>query len=78
REKFGVYPRGMHNTPQEITPVVSNFIRHKQIQWAKMCQKRDAAAKSAMQAEVKREPENHADNVRRLLAAKPVQQGSLL
>ncbi|MEY0256267.1 DEAD/DEAH box helicase family protein [Morganella morganii] len=76
RDKFGTWPRGLHCTPQEITPVVSNFIRHKQIQWAKSCQKGDA--KSAVQAEVKREPENRADNVRRLLAAKPVQQGSLL
>lgn len=78
REKFGVFPHGMHNTPQEITPVVSNFIRHKQIQWAKMCQKRDAAAKAAVQTEVKHTPENRADSVRRLLAAKPTQQGSLL
>lgn len=76
RDKFGTWPRGLHATPQEITPVVSNFIRHKQIQWARMCQKQDA--KSAVQAEVKREPENRTDNVRRLLAAKPVQQGSLL
>lgn len=78
REKFGVFPRGMHNTPQEITPVVSNFIRHKQIQWAKMCQKRDAAAKAAVQAGVKHTPESRTDSVRRLLATKPTQQGSML
>ncbi|MBI6550144.1 DEAD/DEAH box helicase [Xenorhabdus lircayensis] len=35
REKFGVPPNGLHGTPQELTPEVSNFIRHKQIAWAK-------------------------------------------
>lgn len=35
RKKFGVWPRNLHDTPQEITPAVSNYIRSKQIAWAK-------------------------------------------
>ncbi|MBD1227694.1 DEAD/DEAH box helicase [Xenorhabdus griffiniae] len=35
KDKFGVWPRGFHDTPQELTPEVNNFIRHKQIAWAK-------------------------------------------
>ncbi|MGJ0639435.1 DEAD/DEAH box helicase family protein [Xenorhabdus bovienii] len=35
KDKFGAYPRGLHDTPQELTPEVSNFIRHKQISFAK-------------------------------------------
>ncbi|PHM22123.1 DEAD/DEAH box helicase [Xenorhabdus ehlersii] len=35
KDKFGVWPRGFHDTPQELTPEVSNFIKHKQIAWAK-------------------------------------------
>ncbi|CCW31047.1 conserved hypothetical protein [Xenorhabdus nematophila F1] len=35
KDKFGVYPRGLHDTPQELTPEVNNFIKHKQITWAK-------------------------------------------
>ncbi|MCP9270464.1 ATP-dependent helicase, partial [Xenorhabdus sp. XENO-1] len=35
KEKFGVKPQGFHDTPQEITPEVNNFIRHKQIAFAK-------------------------------------------
>jgi len=35
KKKFGVWPRNLHDTPVEITPDVSNFIRSKQIAWAK-------------------------------------------
>lgn len=35
KDKFGVWPQGFHNTPQEITPEVSNFIKYKQIAFAK-------------------------------------------
>ncbi|EPB1200146.1 DEAD/DEAH box helicase family protein [Providencia stuartii] len=34
-EKFGEKPNGLHENPQEITPEVSNYIKHKQIKWAK-------------------------------------------
>ncbi|MEY0213044.1 DEAD/DEAH box helicase family protein [Providencia rettgeri] len=34
-EKFGEKPHGLHENPQEITPEVSNYIKHKQIKWAK-------------------------------------------
>ncbi|MGV3346383.1 DEAD/DEAH box helicase family protein [Enterobacteriaceae bacterium LUAb1] len=39
KKKFGVWPRNLHDTPAEITPEVSNFIRSKQIAWAKIQQK---------------------------------------
>ncbi|MBD2782588.1 DEAD/DEAH box helicase, partial [Xenorhabdus szentirmaii] len=35
KDKFGVWPRGLHDRPQELTPEVNNFIKHKQIAWAK-------------------------------------------
>lgn len=35
KKKFGVWPRNLHDTPAEITPEVSNFIRSKNIAWAK-------------------------------------------
>ncbi|MDC9596486.1 DEAD/DEAH box helicase [Xenorhabdus anantnagensis] len=35
KDKFGVWPRGFHDTPQELTPEVNNFIKHKQIAWVK-------------------------------------------
>ncbi|KMJ44363.1 helicase [Xenorhabdus khoisanae] len=35
KDKFGIWPRGFHDTPQELTPEVNNFIKHKQIAWAK-------------------------------------------
>lgn len=35
KKKFGVWPRNLHDTPTEITPEVSNFIRSKNIAWAK-------------------------------------------
>ncbi|HIE5523859.1 TPA: ATP-dependent helicase, partial [Proteus mirabilis] len=34
--------RGFHNTPQEITPEVSNFIKYKQIAFAKSRKKAQA------------------------------------
>ncbi|WP_226020014.1 DEAD/DEAH box helicase [Serratia symbiotica] len=39
KKKFGVWPRNLHDTPQEITPEVSNYIRSKQIAWAKKQEK---------------------------------------
>ncbi|EMT6577096.1 DEAD/DEAH box helicase [Providencia rettgeri] len=39
KEKFGVFPYGLHSTPQEITPEVSNFIKHKRIRFVKGQQK---------------------------------------
>lgn len=42
KDKFGVWPRGFHNTPQEITPEVSNFIKYKQIAFAKSRKKAQA------------------------------------
>lgn len=39
RDKFGIWPRNLHDTPIEITPEVSNFIRSKQIAWAKAQEK---------------------------------------
>lgn len=35
RERFGEWPNGLSDYPMEITPTVSNFIKHKQIAFAK-------------------------------------------
>lgn len=42
KKKFGYWPRNLHDTPQEITPIVSNFIRSKNIAWAKTQAKQNA------------------------------------
>ena len=39
KQKFGTWPRNVHDTLIQITPEVSNFIRSKQIAWAKGQQK---------------------------------------
>lgn len=39
KQKFGVWPRGLHRTPKEMTPEVSNFIKSKNIAFAKAKQK---------------------------------------
>ncbi|NWC65943.1 DEAD/DEAH box helicase [Cedecea sp. P7760] len=48
-EKFGEWPNNLSDYPMEITPEVSNFIKHKQIAFAKGRQKIKAA--EAMPAE---------------------------
>lgn len=35
KQKFGVWPRGLHHTPQQTAPEVSNFIKSKLIAFAK-------------------------------------------
>ncbi len=47
KEKFGVEPRGFHDTPQELTPEVNNFIRHKQIAFAKSRKKAEQVQPSS-------------------------------
>lgn len=44
REKFSEWPNGLHYAPMEITPVVSNFIKSRQIAFAKAKQKEGKAA----------------------------------
>lgn len=39
REKFGDWPNGLSSFPMELTPEVNNFIKHKQIAFAKGIQK---------------------------------------
>lgn len=43
REKFSEWPNGLSHAPMEITPVVSNFIKSRQIAYAKAQQKGKAA-----------------------------------
>ncbi|STW28184.1 putative helicase [Klebsiella michiganensis] len=43
-KKFSVWPRGLHHTPQQITPEVTNFIKSKQIAFAKRKEKEGDAA----------------------------------
>jgi len=38
-DKFGSWPNGLHDTPMQITPVVSGFIKSKRIAFAKARQK---------------------------------------
>ncbi|PHM68327.1 DEAD/DEAH box helicase [Xenorhabdus kozodoii] len=47
KDKFGAYPRGLHDTPQELTPEVSNFIKHKQIAFAKSRKKAEQVQPSS-------------------------------
>jgi len=35
RERFGVWPRGLHDTPKEPTPALVNWVRSRQIAYAK-------------------------------------------
>lgn len=35
RERFGEWPNGLSDYPMDITPTVSNFIRHKLIKYAR-------------------------------------------
>ncbi|HBS6040730.1 TPA: hypothetical protein MAL38_001997 [Klebsiella aerogenes] len=35
RDKFGVWPQGLHYTAQETSPEVENYIRSRQIAFAK-------------------------------------------
>lgn len=44
RHKFGVWPKGLHDMPQELSPEVSNFIRSRQIAWAKVQEKQTPEA----------------------------------
>lgn len=41
-EKFGEWPNGLNDSPREITPEVSNYIRHKFIRYAKGREKQPA------------------------------------
>jgi superfamily II DNA or RNA helicase len=42
-DRFGEWPRGLNDLPMDISPEVSNFIKHKQIAFAKGKQKSQAA-----------------------------------
>ena len=44
KQKFGVWPRGLHHTPQQTTPEVSNFIKSKLIAFAKRKENQGEAA----------------------------------
>ncbi|WOJ33114.1 DEAD/DEAH box helicase [Citrobacter koseri] len=46
REKFGDWPNGLSDFPMEITPEVSNYIRHKLIRFAKGKEKATAQAEA--------------------------------
>lgn len=59
RDKFSVWPQGLHDTPQEITPEVSNFIKHKQIAWAKS-RKKAAEQISTLRTQISNIPQQGA------------------
>ncbi|MGT3255764.1 DEAD/DEAH box helicase family protein [Yersinia enterocolitica] len=47
KDKFGVWPRGLSDFPMELTPEVSNYIKHKQIAYAKWRQKHGKMSNAA-------------------------------
>ena len=63
RERFGVWPNGLSDYPMDITPTVSNFIKHKQISFAKQREK-NSACKSRQKSSRTRQEFN-----RRLIAS---------
>lgn len=78
KDKFGVKPQGFHDTPQEITPEVMNFIKHKQIAWAKCKKKQEEAMKASDLTPVKPLAiQQKLQDIRQRLGNKP-QQGALL
>ncbi len=61
RDKFGEWPNGLSDFPLEITPEVSNYIRHKQIAFAKAREKK--TGDSASQTDTfRKHPELHQRN----------------
>ncbi len=73
KEKFGVEPRGCHDTPQELTPEVSNFIKHKQIAWAKSRKKAGQPQQKEMRLEV---AQQKVRDIRDQLSIQPHQGGT--
>lgn len=51
RERFGVWPNGLSDYPMDITPTVSNFIKHKRISFAKRIE-----AQQRQQAQAEEQP----------------------
>jgi len=51
RERFGVWPNGLSDYPMDITPTVSNFIKHKLISFAKRIE-----AQQRQQAQAEEQP----------------------
>ncbi|MDK9373406.1 DEAD/DEAH box helicase [Lelliottia sp. V106_10] len=49
RDRFGEWPNGLSDFPMEITPTVSNFIKHKQIAFAKQREKEQRLQQQAAQ-----------------------------
>ncbi|MCL2892493.1 DEAD/DEAH box helicase [Brenneria tiliae] len=47
RKKFGVWPKGLHRTPQETTPEVMNYIKSLRIAYAKQQEKAQKQEKAA-------------------------------
>jgi len=47
RERFGHWPRDLSDYPMDITPTVSNFIKHKLIAFAKQREKEQRLQKQA-------------------------------
>ncbi|WP_407605449.1 DEAD/DEAH box helicase [Proteus mirabilis] len=69
KKKFGVWPRGLHDTPQEITPEVSNYIRSKNIAFAKMQAKKNTKeVKPKTEAEKIASVRSHLEDIREKLS----------
>ncbi|MDC9622116.1 DEAD/DEAH box helicase [Xenorhabdus sp. XENO-7] len=79
KEKFGVEPRGFHDTPQEMTPEVNNFIRHKQIAFAKSRKKAEQVQPSSNEQQEMRLEVAHqkVSDIREKLGIQP-HQGDML
>lgn len=57
RDKFGEWPNGLSDFPMEITPEVSNYIRHKHIAWAKGKEKRQVQQVPIVQNRTEEKPQ---------------------
>ncbi|OLL07528.1 reverse gyrase [Klebsiella pneumoniae subsp. pneumoniae] len=55
RDKFGEWPNGLSDFPMEVTPVVANYIKHKQIAFAKARQRdKEQPGNSELKTEAER------------------------
>ncbi|HCR4155048.1 DEAD/DEAH box helicase [Morganella morganii] len=67
KKKFGVWPRGLHDSPQEMTPEVSNYIRSKNIAFAKMQEKQKKSEEPKTEAEKKQIALNGIAEIKKVL-----------
>ena len=70
KDKFGTWPNGLQDYPMEITPEVNNYIKWKQIAFAKGREKSKSTEPRQPALSGIEQAENHLSNVRASLAAR--------